>query len=158
VPYRSWWPYDVGQVAQSASERLTRAGDYWDPIDVGHDGGVGKCAARLLGPSLSQDQCDWKRVHVNSSLRRCLFIRACLYRYSNQVICTGQEVLSIRVHGRIASPWTLTQKRAEERLVAFWRYRADAMVPDGNDSAHELWSWPGYTQRGDWARWVKTLI
>ncbi len=67
MPYRSWWRYDVGQVAQPASERLTRAGDYWDLIDMGHDGGVGKCTARLLGSSLSQDQCEWKRVHVNSS-------------------------------------------------------------------------------------------
>jgi ribosomal protein S18 acetylase RimI-like enzyme len=49
-------------------------------------------------------------------------------------------------------------KRAEERFVAFGGTRADAMVLDGNDSAHELWSWAGYTQQGEWSRWVKTLI
>jgi ribosomal protein S18 acetylase RimI-like enzyme len=49
-------------------------------------------------------------------------------------------------------------KRAEERFVAFGGARADAMVLDGNDSAHELWSRAGYTQQGEWSRWVKTLI
>jgi ribosomal protein S18 acetylase RimI-like enzyme len=38
-------------------------------------------------------------------------------------------------------------KRAEERFVAFGGTRADAMVLDGNDSAHELWSWAGYTSK-----------
>jgi len=49
-------------------------------------------------------------------------------------------------------------KRAEERFIAFGGTRADAMVLDGNDSAHELWSCAGYTQQGEWSRWVKTLI
>jgi ribosomal protein S18 acetylase RimI-like enzyme len=49
-------------------------------------------------------------------------------------------------------------KRAEERFVAFGGTRPDAMVLDGNDSAHELWSWAGYAQQGEWSRWVKTLI
>jgi len=31
-------------------------------------------------------------------------------------------------------------KRAEQRFVAFGGTRADAMVLDGSDSAHELWS------------------
>ena len=49
-------------------------------------------------------------------------------------------------------------KRAEQRFVAFGGTRADAMVLDGNDSAHELWSWAGYTRQGEWSRWVKTLV
>jgi ribosomal protein S18 acetylase RimI-like enzyme len=49
-------------------------------------------------------------------------------------------------------------KLAEERFVAFGGTRADAMVLDGNDSAQQLWSWAGYTQQGEWSRWVKTLI
>jgi ribosomal protein S18 acetylase RimI-like enzyme len=49
-------------------------------------------------------------------------------------------------------------KRAEDRFVAFGGTRADAMVLDGNDSAHELWSRAGYSQQGEWSRWVKTLI
>jgi ribosomal protein S18 acetylase RimI-like enzyme len=49
-------------------------------------------------------------------------------------------------------------KRAEERFVAFGGTRADAMVLDGNDSAHELWSRAGHTQQGEWSRWVKTLV
>jgi ribosomal protein S18 acetylase RimI-like enzyme len=48
-------------------------------------------------------------------------------------------------------------RRAEERFVAFGGNRADAMVLDGNDSAHEVWSSAGYTQQGEWSRWVKTL-
>jgi ribosomal protein S18 acetylase RimI-like enzyme len=49
-------------------------------------------------------------------------------------------------------------RRAEKRFVAFGGTRADAMVLDGNDSAHQLWSRAGYTQQGEWSRWVKTLI
>ena len=49
-------------------------------------------------------------------------------------------------------------QRAEERFVAYGGTRADAMVLDGNDSAHELWAWAGYTQQGQWSRWVKTLV
>lgn len=49
-------------------------------------------------------------------------------------------------------------KRAEERFLALGGARADAMVLDGNDSAHELWSRAGYTRQDEWSRWVKTLI
>jgi ribosomal protein S18 acetylase RimI-like enzyme len=49
-------------------------------------------------------------------------------------------------------------KLAEQRSVAFGDTRADAMVLDGNGCAHELWSRAGYTQQGEWSRWVKTLI
>jgi ribosomal protein S18 acetylase RimI-like enzyme len=46
---------------------------------------------------------------------------------------------------------------AEERFLAFGGARADAMVLDANDSAHELWSRAGYTRQGKWSRWVKSL-
>jgi hypothetical protein len=63
VPYRSWWRYDVGQVAQSARDRLARTRGHRDLFDVGHNGGVGQGASRFLG-RLSQYLPDWKRVHV----------------------------------------------------------------------------------------------
>jgi len=63
VPYRSWGRYDVRQVSQSARDRLARARGDWDLIDVGHDGGIGKCAARFLG-CLSQYWPGLKRVHI----------------------------------------------------------------------------------------------
>ena len=47
--------------------------------------------------------------------------------------------------------------RAEERFLAFGGTRADAMVLDGNESAHRLWSRAGYTRQGEWSRWVKFL-
>lgn len=53
---------------------------------------------------------------------------------------------------------TALLKRAEERLRAFGGARADAMVLDGNDSAHQLWSRAGYTRQGEWSRWVKPLV
>ena len=31
----------------------------------------------------------------------------------------------------------------------------DAMVLDGNDSAHTMWSAAGYTSQESWSRWVK---
>ncbi len=41
---------------------------------------------------------------------------------------------------------TALLKRAEERFLAFGGTRSDAMVLDGNDMAHQLWSRAGYTQ------------
>jgi|GEM_PF-5152249 hypothetical protein len=41
APYRSWWRYDVGQVAQSARDRPTRARGHWNAIDVRPDGAAG---------------------------------------------------------------------------------------------------------------------
>jgi ribosomal protein S18 acetylase RimI-like enzyme len=52
---------------------------------------------------------------------------------------------------------TALLRRAEERFLAFGGTRADAMVLDANDSAHELWSRAGYTRQGEWSRWVKPL-
>jgi ribosomal protein S18 acetylase RimI-like enzyme len=46
---------------------------------------------------------------------------------------------------------------AEGRFHAVGGARADAMVLDGNDSAHQLWSRSGYTRQGEWSRWVKPL-
>jgi ribosomal protein S18 acetylase RimI-like enzyme len=48
-------------------------------------------------------------------------------------------------------------ERAEERFVDFGGTRADAMVLDGNDTAHRLWSRAGYARQAEWSRWVKTL-
>lgn len=53
---------------------------------------------------------------------------------------------------------TALLKRAEERFLASGGTRSDAMVLDGNDMAHQLWSRAGYTQQGEWSRWVKSLI
>ena len=52
---------------------------------------------------------------------------------------------------------TALLRRADERFIAFGGARADAMVLDTHDSAHELWSRAGYTQQGEWSRWVKSL-
>lgn len=52
---------------------------------------------------------------------------------------------------------TALLSRADERFVAFGGARADTMVLDTHDSAHELWSRAGYTQQGEWSRWVKSL-
>ena len=52
---------------------------------------------------------------------------------------------------------TALLRRAEERFLAFGGTRADAMVLDANNSAHELWSRAGYTRQGEWSRWVKSL-
>jgi ribosomal protein S18 acetylase RimI-like enzyme len=53
---------------------------------------------------------------------------------------------------------TALLKRAEGRFLAFGGARADAMVLDGNDSAHQVWSQAGYARQGQWSRWVKPLI
>lgn len=53
---------------------------------------------------------------------------------------------------------TSLRKRAEVRFIAFGGARADAVVLDGNDSAHAHWSWAGYTRQGGWSRWIKALI
>lgn len=47
--------------------------------------------------------------------------------------------------------------RAEERFAAFGGSRADAMVLDGNDSAHAAWAAAGYARQPEWSRWVKGL-
>jgi len=44
---------------------------------------------------------------------------------------------------------------AEERLARHGAIRFDAMVLDGNDSAHTMWSAAGYTSQESWSRWVK---
>jgi ribosomal protein S18 acetylase RimI-like enzyme len=66
--------------------------------------------------------------------------------------------LAVRPDYRRRGIGTSLLKRAEERFLAVGGARADAMVLDGNDSAHELWSWAGYTRQDEWSRWVKTLI
>jgi ribosomal protein S18 acetylase RimI-like enzyme len=66
--------------------------------------------------------------------------------------------LAVRPDYRRRGIGTSLLKRAEERFVALGGARADAMVLDGNDSAHELSSRAGYTRQGEWSRWVKTLI
>lgn len=53
---------------------------------------------------------------------------------------------------------TALLKRAEGRFLTFGGARADAMVLDGNDPAHELWSGAGYTRQDEWSRWAKTRI
>jgi ribosomal protein S18 acetylase RimI-like enzyme len=47
--------------------------------------------------------------------------------------------------------------RAKERFLAFGGTRADAMVLDGNDAAHQLWLRAGYARQDEWSRWVKPL-
>jgi ribosomal protein S18 acetylase RimI-like enzyme len=44
---------------------------------------------------------------------------------------------------------------AEERLARFGAIRFDAMVLNGNDSAHTMWSGLGYSRQEEWSRWVK---
>jgi ribosomal protein S18 acetylase RimI-like enzyme len=44
---------------------------------------------------------------------------------------------------------------AEERLRRNHAIRFDAMVLDGNDSAHTMWAGLGYSRQGSWSRWVK---
>ena len=46
---------------------------------------------------------------------------------------------------------------AEDRFRAFGGTRADAMVLDDNDSAHQLWAQIGYVRQPEWSRWVKAL-
>jgi ribosomal protein S18 acetylase RimI-like enzyme len=48
-------------------------------------------------------------------------------------------------------------ERAEQRFSAHGGTRVDAMVLDGNESAHGLWSRAGYRRQGEWSRWVKPL-
>jgi ribosomal protein S18 acetylase RimI-like enzyme len=66
--------------------------------------------------------------------------------------------LAVRPEYRRRGVGTALLRRAEERFLAFGGARADAMVLDDNDSAHELWSRAGYSRQGEWSRWVKTLI
>jgi ribosomal protein S18 acetylase RimI-like enzyme len=46
---------------------------------------------------------------------------------------------------------------AEERFRALGGSRADAMVLDGNTTAHGVWSAGGYRRQEQWSRWVKPL-
>jgi ribosomal protein S18 acetylase RimI-like enzyme len=46
---------------------------------------------------------------------------------------------------------------AELRLRARGAIRLDAMVLDGNDSAHRVWSTAGYGRQESWSRWVKPV-
>jgi ribosomal protein S18 acetylase RimI-like enzyme len=47
---------------------------------------------------------------------------------------------------------------AEERLRRHRAIRFDAMVVDGNDSAHTMWSGLGYSRQEEWSRWVKPAV
>jgi ribosomal protein S18 acetylase RimI-like enzyme len=47
--------------------------------------------------------------------------------------------------------------RAEERFATLGGTRADAMVLDDNDSAHDVWSNTGYRRQPTWSRWVKPI-
>ena len=51
--------------------------------------------------------------------------------------------------------WLLTV--AEQRLRHHGAIRIDAMVLDGNDAAHAIWSAAGYSRQDNWSRWVKPL-
>jgi ribosomal protein S18 acetylase RimI-like enzyme len=46
---------------------------------------------------------------------------------------------------------------AEARLRDLGARRLDAMVLDGNDLGHRIWTAAGYVPQDDWSRWVKTL-
>jgi ribosomal protein S18 acetylase RimI-like enzyme len=46
---------------------------------------------------------------------------------------------------------------AEQRLRELGARRLDAMVLDGNDLGHRIWTAAGYQRQDDWSRWVKTL-
>ena len=66
--------------------------------------------------------------------------------------------LAVRPDYRRRGIGTALLKRAEERFVALGGARADAMVLDGNDSAHQAWSQAGYAPQAEWSRWVKSLL
>jgi ribosomal protein S18 acetylase RimI-like enzyme len=51
--------------------------------------------------------------------------------------------------------WLLTI--AEQRLQAHGAIRIDAMVLDGNDAGHAIWSAAGYSRQENWSRWVKPV-
>lgn len=46
---------------------------------------------------------------------------------------------------------------AEERFVRLGGRRADAMVLEGNETAHHAWGAAGYAREERWRRWVKPL-
>jgi ribosomal protein S18 acetylase RimI-like enzyme len=46
---------------------------------------------------------------------------------------------------------------AEDRFRALGGTRADAMVLDGNEQAHRIWSAAGYHGQPEWSRWIKPL-
>ncbi|MGW1883849.1 GNAT family N-acetyltransferase [Streptomyces sp. NPDC001970] len=47
---------------------------------------------------------------------------------------------------------------AEERFVRLGGRRGDAMVLDGNETAHHAWRSAGYAPQPEWSRWVKRFI
>jgi ribosomal protein S18 acetylase RimI-like enzyme len=47
--------------------------------------------------------------------------------------------------------------RAEERFATLGGTRADAMVLDDNDSAHDVWTNTGYRRQPAWSRWIKPI-
>jgi ribosomal protein S18 acetylase RimI-like enzyme len=46
---------------------------------------------------------------------------------------------------------------AEDRFRNFGGTRADAMVLDGNETAHRIWARQGYRRQAEWSRWVNPL-
>ena len=66
-------PYRAGARTSARWRRLpaTTAGPR-GPIDVGHDGGAGKCAERFWGRPPNHSQRDRQRIRVNSMLVVCL--------------------------------------------------------------------------------------
>jgi ribosomal protein S18 acetylase RimI-like enzyme len=65
--------------------------------------------------------------------------------------------LAVRPQYRRRGISTALLERAERRFVALGGTRVDAMVLDGNDSAHQVWSRAGYDRQREWSRWVKPL-
>jgi ribosomal protein S18 acetylase RimI-like enzyme len=65
--------------------------------------------------------------------------------------------LAVRPEYRRRGISTSLLQLAEARFLAAGGARADAMVLDGNDSAHHVWSRAGYTRQAEWSRWVKPL-
>jgi ribosomal protein S18 acetylase RimI-like enzyme len=47
--------------------------------------------------------------------------------------------------------------RAEARFATLGGTRADAMVLDNNDSAHDVWTNTGYRRQPTWSRWIKPI-
>ena len=47
--------------------------------------------------------------------------------------------------------------RAEQRFRSLGGTRADAMVLEDNELAHQAWRATGYSLQPEWARWVKPL-
>ncbi|WP_030544765.1 GNAT family N-acetyltransferase [Streptomyces albus] len=52
---------------------------------------------------------------------------------------------------------TALLRAAEERFAALGGRRADAMVLEANERAHQAWAAAGYHRQDHWRRWVKPL-